>query len=299
MASVAGPHRFRNYGSFVDDLIRGELVVVSDAATDPRTRESVEALRGIGIRALVNVPIVERGRLVAVVFAHDDRPQRWEPGELRFIRTVADRIQAAVARVRAEERQNVLNHELSHRLKNTLALVQSVAAQTLRNAATVGEAREALATRLITLGKAHDILLAGNTDGAGVAAIVSGALALHDDTRRRFRLDGPDLEIGPSAALSLALMLHELATNATKYGALSVPDGSVAVAWDVEPAAEAGFRLTWTEAGGPPVSPPRRKGFGSRLIERGLAGGGVDLRYPPEGVVCAFSTPLASLRAGL
>ncbi|WP_187371514.1 sensor histidine kinase [Methylobacterium oryzihabitans] len=295
MVSVAGPHRFRDYGSFVDDLARGELVVVGDAGTDPRT--DAAALRGIGVRALVNVPIVERGRLVAVVFVHDDRPQRWDPGDLRFIRTVADRIQAAVARARAEERQSVLNHELSHRLKNTLALVQSVAAQTLRNAPTLAEAGAALATRLVALGKAHDILLSGDIAGADVAALVAGALALHDGGPGRFRLDGPALEIGPSAALSLALILHELATNAAKYGALSVPHGTVTVSWAVGPAPDPAFRLTWTEAGGPPVAPPRRKGFGSRLIGRGLAGGGVALRYPPEGVVCTLTAPLAGLRS--
>jgi two-component sensor histidine kinase len=200
-------------------------------------------------------------------------------------------------RKRAEAAQDILNRELSHRLKNTLTLVQSIAAQTLRNAPSMDAAREALAARLIALGKAHDILLAGHTDSACVADLVQGSLALHGDAEQRFRFSGPSLHIGPSAALSLTLILHELATNATKYGALSQPAGRVTVAWSLAGGgSEAEFRLVWSEQGGPPVTPPTRKGFGSRLIERGLSGGAVELRYPPEGMVCTLITPLAELK---
>ncbi|MBE7202695.1 MAG: PAS domain S-box protein, partial [Parafilimonas terrae] len=197
----------------------------------------------------------------------------------------------------AEAQQDVLNRELSHRLKNTLTLVQSIASQTLRNAPSLEAARDALAARLIVLGKAHDILLAGQTDSASVDRVVQEALSLHDDTGRRFRVSGPSLFIGPSAALSLGLMLHELATNAVKYGALSVSNGCVTVDWTVEgTGAAAEFRMDWREQGGPPVTPPTRRGFGSRLIQRGLAGGEVAMRYAAEGVRCNLSAPLAGLR---
>ncbi|MDP4023082.1 HWE histidine kinase domain-containing protein [Methylobacterium sp. NEAU 140] len=296
-ASIAGAHHFRAYGSFIDDLKRGDTVIIDDVATDARTAPEAGTLLGIGIRVLVNVPILVRGQLAAVMFVHDDRPRHWRPEEIAFIRTVADRTQAAVARVQAEEQQAVLNRELSHRLKNTLALVQSIAAQTLRNTADPEAAREALSLRLIALGKAHDILIAAGQESADVAEVVRGALALHADAPDRFRLDGPSLRIGPSAALSLALLLHELATNAAKYGALSADTGHVAVAWTVEGAGEAAFRLAWTESGGPPAAAPTRKGFGTRLIERGLAGGSVRSDYRPEGLVCTLSTPLAGIRA--
>lgn len=197
----------------------------------------------------------------------------------------------------AEAQQEILNRELSHRLKNTLALVQSIASQTLRNAPSLEVARDALSARLIVLGKAHDILLAGQTDSASVDRVVQEALSLHDDTGRRFRVSGPSLFIGPSAALSLGLMLHELATNAVKYGALSMPSGCVTVGWTVEGTGTAAeFQLDWCEQGGPPVTPPTRKGFGSRLIQRGLAGGEVALRYAVEGVRCTLSAPLTGLR---
>ena len=200
----------------------------------------------------------------------------------------------------AEAQQDVLNHELSHRLKNTLTLVQSIASQTLRNAPNLEAARDALAARLIVLGKSHDILLAGQTDSASVDRIAQEALSLHDDTGDRFRVRGPSLLVGPSAALSLGLMLHELATNAVKYGALSVFEGWVSVAWTVEGhGADAVFVLDWQERGGPPVTPPARTGFGSRLIQRGLAGGDVSLRYLTEGVHCTVSAPLTGLRVGV
>ncbi len=197
----------------------------------------------------------------------------------------------------AEAAQDLLNRELSHRLKNTLAMVQSIAAQTLRTAPTLQAAQEALVARLVALGRAHDILLAGHAESANVTAIVQGALSLHDDTAMRFQLTGPSLFIGPSAALMLGLVLHELATNATKYGALSSSTGHVVVKWCVVGEGEAAeFRLEWSEHGGPPVEPPVHKGFGSKLIERGIGGGRVTTAYPPEGLTCTMMVPLAGFQ---
>lgn len=197
----------------------------------------------------------------------------------------------------AESAQDLLNRELSHRLKNTLAMVQSIAAQTLRNARSLPAAQEALAARLVALGKAHDVLLAGHAESACVPTVVQSAVALHEDSATRFHLSGPSLFIGQSAALMLGLVIHELATNAAKYGALSTAAGHVAVQWCVTGEGDAAeFRLEWTERGGPPVTPPTRKGFGSRLIERGMGGGRAVIAYPPEGVTCALSVPLAGFQ---
>ncbi|TNC15807.1 PAS domain S-box protein [Methylobacterium terricola] len=206
------------------------------------------------------------------------------------------------ARKAAEARQEILNRELSHRLKNTLAMVQAVAVQTLRNATDPAAARDALVARLVALGKAHDILLTGEGESADLRAVLEGALAIHDDGRPgRFRLQGPPVPCGARAALSLTLMAHELATNAVKYGALRHPDGYVTLDWAVAGRAGPVLSLRWQEHGGPPVTPPARKGFGSRLIERGLAGtvdGEVATHYPPEGVVCTLTAPLAELLTG-
>ncbi|MGU3479137.1 PAS domain-containing protein [Methylobacterium sp. D48H] len=299
LQSIAGLHHFRDYGSYIEELKAGYDVIIPDTTGDLRTVADAAALAEIDVAAILNLPVMERGRFVSLFYALHATPHIWLDEEIAFVRNVADRTRAAIARIEAEEQQQVLNQELSHRLKNTLTLVQSIASQTLRNAENVDEAREALAARLIALGKAHDILLSGRSDSAPISAVIEGALSLHQDRAGRFRPSGPELSIGPSAALSLGLMLHELATNATKYGALAKPQGHVDLVWTVHGAeANAEFKLIWTEHGGPPVTPPRRRGFGSRLIQRGLAGGAVDVRYPPEGVVCTLTTSVADLMAG-
>lgn len=289
---IAGLYAFRDYGSFIEDLKRGEVVTIADSLTDERALAG--ALLDLGIRVLINVPILVRGRLTALVFAHFDRPHAITDKEILFMRTVADRTQAAVARVEAEDERRILTHELSHRLKNTLTLVQSIASQTLRNAPDVETARDALSLRLIALGQAHDILLAGRRDAADLGDVVRGSLGLHADGPERFHLDGPSLPIGPGAALSLALILHELATNAVKYGALRAETGRVAVDWTVEGTV---LRLSWRESGGPAVVPPTRKGFGTRLIERGLAGGEVRTTFDAGGLSCVLTTALSEIGA--
>lgn len=196
-----------------------------------------------------------------------------------------------------EARQTLLMQELAHRMKNTMAMVQAVAAQTMRNAPSLEAAGAALAARLLALAKAHDILLQGSFARASLSGLVEGAVSLHGDgVAGRFRIDGPDLTLGPRHGMTLALMLHELGTNAAKYGALSVAAGWVCITWNVAEA-EGGqtLRFRWEESGGPPVSPPTRTGFGTRLIARSLAhsfGGTAHLSYPREGAVLTFEAPL-------
>ena len=203
-----------------------------------------------------------------------------------------------------EARQTVLMHEMAHRMKNTLAMVQAVATQTLRNAESLDDATEAFGARLLALAQAQDVLMQGSWSSASLAGIVASAVALHSDGEPdRFRVEGVDVTLGPKPALTLALMLHELGTNAAKYGALSVPEGHVAITWEIVPAeSEARLRLRWEEIGGPRVSPPTRSGFGSRLIERSLVhsfGGTAKLAFPPTGVVLTMEAPFASVTAGI
>ncbi len=203
----------------------------------------------------------------------------------------------------AEAHQTLLMQELAHRMKNTIAMVQAVAAQTMRNAVSLEAAGEALAARLLALAKAHDVLLQGSFARASLVGLVAGAISLHDDgATDRFRVEGADLTLGPRHGLTLALMLHELGTNAAKYGALSVAGGKVGITWTVNDA-EGGplLRFRWEEIGGPPVTPPTRTGFGTRLIARSLVhgfGGKAQLSYPPEGAVLTFEAPLAAVIAG-
>jgi two-component sensor histidine kinase len=200
-------------------------------------------------------------------------------------------------RERAEEQRRLLVHELNHRVKNTLATVQSIAVQTLRGAATTTDASEALTDRLMALAKAHDALTRESWEGAELHEIMEAVISPHGG-RNRFAVEGPSVWLSPALSLSLALSLHELATNAAKYGALSTPGGSIAITWEVvKPFGDARLGLRWIERGGPPVRPPTRRGFGSRLIERSLTaenGGSASINYPPEGVVCVMEAPIRS-----
>ncbi|MCJ2125754.1 PAS domain S-box protein [Methylobacterium sp. J-077] len=204
------------------------------------------------------------------------------------------------ARKRAEEQRDLLNGELSHRMKNLLAMVQAIAANTLRGATDIDVTKEVLAERLITLGKAHDLLLGGAAEHAAIEPVIRGAVGLQDDGSSRVRYGGPSVEIGGKAALALALMVHELATNAAKYGALSTPEGRVDIDWTLSgEETKPTLTVSWRESGGVPVVPPSRKGFGTRLIERGLVGavdGKVALSYPTDGVRCVVEAPLANFQ---
>ena len=197
----------------------------------------------------------------------------------------------------AEQRQELLINELNHRVKNTLATVQAIATQTLRSSATDREARDAFEARLLALSKVHNVLTRENWGAVSLAEIADEVLAPHSgEEAARFRIGGPPVRLDPRMALPIAMGLHELATNAIKYGALSEPNGRVSIAWDVGRAPEGRrLRLRWEETGGPPVSPPTRKGFGSRLIERSLSGelgAEVVLTYAPTGFVCTIDAPL-------
>ena len=202
-------------------------------------------------------------------------------------------------RIRAEDERRLLNEEMSHRLKNTLAMVLSIAAHTLRTVPDRAPV-EVFESRIHALSAAHDVLLRQSWAAAPAKDVIRAVMASagHGD---RIDLAGPDLELGPRATLSLSLLLHELATNAAKYGALSVADGRVSVDWHLDGEGDdQEVVLEWAERDGPPVVPPAglgRRGFGTRLIGLGLAGtGGVDLRFPPSGFQASMRAPLVQLQ---
>lgn len=199
----------------------------------------------------------------------------------------------------AGERQRLLINELNHRVKNTLATVQSIATQTLRNARSPGQAREDFEARLLALSRAHDVLTREQWDGAVLEEVIAGAIEPYRHRNEiRFRIKGPDLRLSPRMTLALSMAFQELVTNAVKYGALSTPAGKIDIAWTVL-AKEDGrhLLLRWKETGGPAVNAPSRRGFGSRLIERSLAqdlDGEVTIDFAATGVVCTVDAPLAS-----
>ncbi len=296
VGTLQGRHHFRDYGSFIDDLRRGETVLIGDVTTDPRTRDHFQALLDIGIRVLVNVPIFDKGQFNLVVFVHYDEPHDWKQREIDFVRSVGDRLQAAIGRLLAEHDQDILNRELSHRLKNTLSIVQAIATQTLR---TVPERApiEAFEKRLQALSSAHDVLIHRNWTGASIRDVVSDTLD-RIGMLERADISGPTVFLGPKATQSVMLLLHELATNAVKYGGLSNGTGKIHVSWNVDGAPDhPQLTFVWQESGGPPVTPPTQKGFGSRLIRLGLLGtGDVDVRYDAPGIMIIMKASLVHLQ---
>jgi PAS domain S-box-containing protein len=193
-------------------------------------------------------------------------------------------------RKRAENLQRLLLDELNHRVKNAFATMQAIAMQTLRTARDLPSAREALDRRIWSMAQAHDLLTLRAWTGANMRDVVTRALGPFAPTQ--VTASGPAIDVSPKHALALSMALHELATNATKYGALSCPEGRVTVRWDM---ADGMLRLDWVESGGPPVTPPARKGFGSQLLE-GFApsdlGGQTRLDYDPSGVRCRITAKL-------
>jgi two-component sensor histidine kinase/CheY-like chemotaxis protein len=205
----------------------------------------------------------------------------------------------AKERETADKLQKLILEELHHRIKNTLATVSAIASQSLRTATSIEHGQQAIEGRLIALGRAHDLLLQVRWANADLANTIRGATEPYDsEGQGRFSISGPDIKITSGAVIALAMTLNELCTNTTKFGALSVPGGSVDIAWNIDQEKQR-LHMTWSEKGGPAVSAPSRQSFGTRLI--GSLGqqlkGQVKLAYDPSGFVYALDVPMVSLVA--
>jgi PAS domain S-box-containing protein len=299
--SLAGTHRLRDYGSFVDDMKQGESVIVTDVETDVRTRAASGALLEMQVRTLINVPLMEDGQLAGMMIVHYDRATPFGRTEEDFVRAVADRTHAALDEAEVVAAQKLRDGEISHRLKNSMAMVQAIAFQTLKGDDIV-DRRSAFSSRLTALANAHEMLIQRTWQGAGLRETVVSALTPHGEPSR-FRIEGPEVELNAKQALSISLAVHELATNAIKYGALRNPDGVISITWGFEDRSDqpTTFEWTWQESGGPSVVAPSLKGFGSKLITRALPAdfsGQVSILYEPTGVVCHLSCPASSVLPG-
>ena len=193
--------------------------------------------------------------------------------------------------------QTVLTDELHHRMKNMLTMVTAIVRQSLRSSADLAAAEAAIGTRLIAMAKAHDILLKADWQAADLAKVVHGAIDQHDSAVGRIAIEGEDVEISAAAILPLSLLFNEVCTNATKYGALSKPGGVVSISWAKE-AQSKSLAMRWVESGGPPVTTPGARSFGTRLIESGIPrqfGGVGHLHFPASGAVFELTVPMARL----
>lgn len=254
-----------------------------------------------------NLPLFERAVAAGTPYRHEKRYLRpdgshvWVNNSVAVIRrpdgspygVLAVTVDITEQR-RAQTRQRLLIDELNHRVKNMLAVVQGMAQQTLRAGADPAVAREAFEGRLNALATAHGLLTDESWEPVRARTVLRDALAPH--ASEAITLDGPDFAVPARTAVTLALAAHELATNAVKHGALSVPEGRVRVHWTLDET----LRLEWRESGGPPVSPPARRGFGTRMIERALAsdlGGTAAIEFASGGIVCRVEAPAPKVRA--
>ena len=222
-------------------------------------------------------------------------PVRDEAGQvIQYFASLVD----LTAHKEEEARSRMLINELNHRVKNTLSTVQSIVRQALRTGSDPEVIRKSIESRLLALSRSHDLLTRENWESAGLRDVLNASLEpfrASDDWAGRVVIKGENIRFPPKAILALGLAFNELATNAVKYGAFSNEAGSVLIEWKSESTPE-GSRLIlrWQEKGGPPVKAPSRKGFGSRMLEHGMAQelqGTVQLDYPPGGVICTMNIP--------
>jgi two-component sensor histidine kinase/ActR/RegA family two-component response regulator len=199
----------------------------------------------------------------------------------------------------ADKLQKLIVGELHHRIKNNLATVSAIASQSFRTTTSIEHGQKAMEGRLLALSRAHDLLMQVSWSNASLTRTVSGATEPFDTQgNRRFHFNGPDIKVASSAVIALAMTLNELCTNTTKFGALSTPVGSVEVAWTIDQESQR-LRLIWTERGGPPVQPPTRRSFGTRMMESlgQQLNGQVQLSYDPSGFIYSLDVPLRSIIA--
>jgi PAS domain S-box-containing protein len=291
----------------------GARVIIEDVLNSPifagtPARDVMLAAKALAVQS---TPLISSsGRVLGMVSTYYHAPYRPNDREQRMLDLLArqaadliERKQTEDTLTQREKHRALLVNELNHRVKNTLATIQSLAMQTLRDNVEPRQARALFDARLIALSNAHDILTRESWEGAFLAEIIDEAVAPHCGSGKdRFEFEGPKVWLSPKHALAMTMALHELCTNAAKYGALSNDIGQVRIEWFVT-GLNGGprLRMRWIETGGPEVRKPERRGFGSRLIERGLSqdlGGEVRIDFLPTGVICTISAPLDSATGG-
>ena len=294
-----------------------EIVRSGDITKDPRYGKN-EPYHGmpskhLPVRSYLAVPVKSRsGEVIGGLFFGHANANVFDEKHEQLLTAIA--AQAAIAmdnarlyrearheivrRKRAERHQQLLIGELNHRVKNTLSIVQSLAMQSFRSDASPEQGRSSFEARLRALSTAHNLLTRENWERASLAETINSAVgATAGSDISRVHLDGPDIDLPPQTALSVAMIIHELCTNAIKYGALSAPEGRVNLSWSLDLGEEmADLTIVWREAGGPRVTPPSARGFGTRLIQRGLSAelsGAASIDFAPEGVVCTIQARIA------
>lgn len=283
----------RIFGYEPEEIIGKPITTIIPSELAGEEREIISRLtRGERIEHFETVRVAKDGRRVDISLTVS--PMRDSAGRIigasKVARDIGDR-------KRAEQTQRLLIDELNHRIKNTLATVQAIATQTLRRASSPGEFVQSFNGRINALARAHALLTGSSFQSAEITDLVREQLLFGNEEDRRISWSGPAVTLEAQPALHLALVLHELGTNARKHGALSQVAGSLAVRWIVQSQDGRSIRISWCEAGGPPVSAPTSRGFGSVLIQDSLRahGGEVVTCFSEAGFSCEIILPLPLL----
>lgn len=254
--------------------------------------------RNQGFGGAFGFPLLVEDRVIAVLEFFARSPAPPDPELLLSVRTLGEQVGRVFERRRRQDREKLLIAELNHRAKNLLMVVQAIARTTFREGAVSSEAQEAFVGRLGALAGSHDLLMASDLRRMGLRDIVGRVLETCGVATGRVEMEGPNVRVPAPRATAIVLAVHELCTNAHKHGALSAPGGQVSLTWQV--LREAGrFEFEWREHGGPPVTPPRHRGFGSTLLSRIVAGeldGKVESEFLPEGLRVRFTAALPARR---
>jgi two-component sensor histidine kinase len=277
-----------------------DVLIVPDATKDPRFADNPFVTGEPRLRFYAGAVLrSEEGLPLGTVCVVDYKPRELDARQRNVLHLMARQVMAQIAlrrevavRRAAEEQQKLLIAELHHRVKNTLATVQAVIQMSLRSAADLAAFRDSIVARIGSLANTHTLLSERRWGSVSFRELVAGELAPYQ-SRGGIVIDGPDFQLPAQIAVAFGMVLHELTTNAGKYGALSHEQGKLAVSWAFAPedlpekANDRRLTLRWTESGGPPVTPPTRDGFGSTLLRRILAGqlrGKVDFDFRPQGL---------------
>jgi two-component sensor histidine kinase len=294
----------------VDSRFFGKPLGMQQMITELQTMVGAGALKIIP-SAVIPAADAARPAAVAIVPPHLSAHEAVLSAENDSLRVLLEqagidaKVLLAQAGIDAKEReaadklQKLILGELHHRIKNTLATVSAIASQSFRAAPSIEHGQQAMEGRLAALGRAHDLLMQISWSNASLTHTFSGATEpFESQGARRFHFNGPDLRITSGAVIALAMTFNELCTNTTKFGALSIPTGRVEIAWTIDNDKQR-LRLTWTEKAGPPVQPPERRSFGTRMMESlgQQLNGQVQLSYAPTGFVYALDVPLGALIA--
>lgn len=307
--TVLGVYAIDDFGSFFSGRLRaGEIAVTPDAAVQAGISQEMyeKTWKAIGVRSAIACPVLKENRLAAALFIHHPIERQWSAEEIELVSRAAERTWDAIERAHvetaargSEQRARFLLSELQHRVRNTLAVVRSIAARTGETAENVESYSMHLDSRLNAFARVQAAVTRDPAVGIDLKELIADELLAHVAKEdEQVRISGPDLRLTPKAAETLGLAIHELTTNSVKYGALAAPQGNISVSWEIGSSQNGGavFEFQWVEQGADiDISAARRRGFGMVLLEQTLAyelDAKAKLQFKPSGLHCTLTIPL-------